>query len=91
MGWMRTFLLGDIGNRLDIGDNEDQIRRMRRSQRSRNSEKAATDRTQDEQIAELRTEIDELQIALGTISKALVSKGVFTQDELSRLVNSIES
>jgi hypothetical protein len=91
MGWMRTFLLGDIGNRLDIGDNEDQIRRMRQSQRRRNSEKAATDRTQDEQIAELRTEIDELQVALGTISKALVSKGVFTQDELSRLVNSIES
>jgi len=24
MGWMRTIFLGDIGNRLDIGDAEDE-------------------------------------------------------------------
>ena len=28
-GWMRTILLGDIGNRLDIADTEEDIRLLR--------------------------------------------------------------
>jgi hypothetical protein len=30
MGWMRTIFLGDIGNRLDIGDAEENISVLRR-------------------------------------------------------------
>ena len=30
MGWARTLLLGDIGNRLDIGDAERDIEQLRK-------------------------------------------------------------
>ncbi len=30
MGWGRTLLLGDIGNRMDIADTEEEIRRIKR-------------------------------------------------------------
>lgn len=29
MGWLRTILLGDIGNRLDIEDSEQEIERLK--------------------------------------------------------------
>ena len=91
MGWLRTFFLGDIGNRMDIGDNEDRIRSMRKSMRERNTTKAAKDRSQDEAIAVLETDVEELKLALGTVANLLVDKGVVRSDELSRLVDLLES
>ncbi len=91
MGWLRTIFLGDIGNRLDIGDNEDRIRRMQRDQRRKISDKAVKDRSQDESIATLRSEVDELQVALGTMASILVSKGVVAEEELGRLFDTIDS
>lgn len=34
MGWMRTLLLGDIGNRLDIADTEVEIDRVKQQNRN---------------------------------------------------------
>ncbi len=33
MGWIRTILLGDIGNRLDIEDSEQEIERLKKAAR----------------------------------------------------------
>ena len=49
MGWGRTLLLGDIGNRLDIADTERDIASLRTRLRS----KAQTDQTQDKRLGEL--------------------------------------
>ena len=37
MGWGRTLFLGDIGNRLDIGDCENEVARLRRNLDSQSS------------------------------------------------------
>ena len=54
MGWLRTMFLGDVGNRLDIADNENRIAQMQEDQRRRNSARATKDQSQDEAIAALR-------------------------------------
>ena len=56
MGWGRTLLLGDIGNRLDIEDCERSISALRDTF----TDQSKVDRSQDEEIRELRREVDEL-------------------------------
>ncbi|MEC7582772.1 MAG: hypothetical protein VYE77_00510 [Planctomycetota bacterium] len=91
MGWLRTMFLGDVGNRLDIADNENRIAQMQEDQRRRNSARATKDQSQDEAIAALRGEVDQLEVALGTLATLLVSKGVVTEAEMGRFIDAIES
>ncbi len=90
MGGMRTLLLGDIGNRLDISDNEDRIRKMRRRQRERDLRKSSTDQSQDEQIATLQAEVAELELTVAATTSLLLSKGAFTSEELKVVMNAAE-
>ena len=91
MGWMRTILLGDIGNRLDIGDNESKIRDMRRKISCNQSDKRATDRSQDQAIAVLQAEVDDLKVALGAVGNLLVGKGVLQAGEWQRLIEAVDA
>ena len=84
-------LLGDIGNRLDISDNEQRIAQIQRDQRRKYSAKSSKDKSQDEAIAALQADVSQLELALGTMATLLISKGVVTTDELGRLVEVIES
>lgn len=86
MGWMRTLLLGDIGNRLDIEDTEQDIARIRRKLR----EKRSIDQTQDEAIERLQTENEQLELCLGALIHILEKKGVVTGQEVSRLVEVLD-
>ena len=64
---------------------------MQRDQRRKSANKAFRDRSQDEAIATLRSEVDELQVALGTMASILVSKGVVAEEDLGRLFDAIDS
>ena len=86
MGWGRTLFLGDIGNRMDIEDCENSISRMRQNIDSQSS----TDRSQDREIAALRSENDELKLYLAALIQLLTSKGVVSADEITRLVEAID-
>ena len=90
MGWMRTLLLGDWGNRMDIADNEDRIRRLQRHRRSQNRDKRGKDRTQDEQIASLEEQVESMEMAIAAIGSLLLSKEVCSLEELSSIVDVIE-
>ena len=90
MGWIRTLLLGDWGNRMDIADNEDRIRHLQRHRLSQNRDKRAKDRTQDEQIASLEEQVESLEMAIAAISSLLLSKEVCSMEELSSIVDVIE-
>ena len=90
MGWMRTLFLGDIGNRLDIEDNENRIADLRQSQRRRNAEKRERDDSQDARLAGLERDVETLQVAVGTLSRLLVQKGVATEPEIGRLLDALD-
>lgn len=87
MGCGRTLLLGDIGNRLDIADTERDVEGLRRRLQS----KERTDRAQDDRLAELEIENDQLKLYLASLIRLLVSKGTLTQDELAALVDGIDT
>jgi hypothetical protein len=86
MGWMRTLLLGDIGNRLDIADTEQDIAHIRRKLR----QKRSVDASQDQAIRQLQKENEQLELCLGALIRALEKKNIVTIDEVSNLVELLD-
>ena len=87
MGWGRTLFLGDIGNRLDIGDCENEVARLRRRLKAQST----IDRSQDEQIRALSAENDELKLYLAALIRLLTNKDVISTGEITRLVEAIDA
>ena len=83
MGWLRTIFLGDIGNRLDIGDVENDLARTRRQLRSR-------DREVQKRIDELEKENDELKLCLAGLVRLLIQRGAFSREDLVALIEEID-
>jgi len=87
MGWGRTLLLGDIGNRLDIEDCENAITRLR----GRLKAQSTIDRCQDHELQALRAETDELKLYLAALIRLLTSSNVISAAEITRLVEAIDA
>lgn len=87
MGWARTLLLGDVGNRLDIEDTEHEIRRLKHDLRG----KFRKDMSQDQQIEALADENAELKLYVVSLIRLLSRKGVVTADELEAMVECIDA
>ena len=86
MGWGRTLLLGDIGNRLDIEDTERDIERLKNAIRSQSS----IDHSQDLDIAELQRENEQLKLYLSSLIRLLVSKDMVSKSEVAAFVKLID-
>ena len=86
MGWARTLLLGDIGNRLDIADTEQNISNIRNELAAKRN----LDESQDDAILRLQEENQQLEICVAALVNALQRKGVFTAEEVSNLVRLID-
>ena len=86
MGWGRTLLLGDFGNRLDIADTEHDIKSLRQKL----SKKSRVDQQQEERLKELGIENDQIKLYLASLIRLLVSKGTLSQDELHAFVDIID-
>lgn len=81
MGWMRTIFLGDIGNRLDIGDTEESISLLRRRIHLSDDRDAG----QDAAIRELESEIDELRLLIVRLVGILERENLVTEADLRSL------
>lgn len=86
MGWGRTLLLGDIGNRLDIEDTERDIACLRQEIVG----SLHKDLSQDRQIERLVAENAELKLYLAAAIRLLKSKGIITAEELKAMVNAVD-
>ena len=87
MGWGRTLLLGDIGNRLDIEDTERDIAALKQKV----SGSVAKDKTQDELIRELIAENAQLKLYFVSLVRLLTRKGSISQDELAAVVAAVDA
>ena len=87
MGWARTFLLGDVGNRLDIGDCEDNIRELKIALMQMHQD----DQSQDEELMKLRRENDELKLYIAALIRLLINKETLTAEEITRMVDIIDA
>ncbi len=87
MGWGRTLLLGDIGNRLDIEDTERDIAQLKRKIAGNFNK----DMSQDQKIEALINENAELKLYLASLIRLLMAKGNITQQELEAMVKSVDA
>jgi hypothetical protein len=87
MGWGRYFLLGDLGQQLDLADQKDSVDRMR-NDLARAREVAAYSM---QEIRSLSAENDQLKLYLAAIIRLLVTKGVVSSQEISDLVEIVDA
>jgi len=87
MGWGRTFLLGDVGNRLDISDCEADIRVLKESLMEIHHE----GQNIDSELLALQRENDHIKLYLASITRLLIHKGVLSKDEIEKMVNIIDA
>ena len=87
MGWARTLLLGDIGNRLDIADTEEEIRRMQAAQRSAKSAL----QSKDQKITMLKDELGKQKLAIQALTRFLIEKEMIKSEELADFITQIDA
>ena len=87
MGWGRTLLLGDIGNRLDIEDTERDIAHLKREITGAFQK----DMSQDQRIDALVAENAELKLYVASIARLLTAKGTISEDELRLMVEAVDA
>ena len=87
MGWMRTLLLGDIGNRLDIADTERSVSALRQSQQRTVKNLHARDR----EIERLKDELERQKLAIQALTRFLVQKDLINDQELQEFIEAVDA
>ncbi len=87
MGWARTLFLGDVGNRLDIQDCEEDIKVLKTSLMEMQSDS----QSQDEELSKLRRESDQLKLYLAAMIRLLTARNILTVEQLRKMVDLIDS
>ena len=87
MGWGRTLLMGDIGNRLDIADTERDIASLKQEIAG----SFRKDMSQDEKIGRLITENAQLKLGFASLVRLLIRKGSISKDELAGVVAAVDA
>ena len=86
MGWGRFFLLGDLGQQLDLSDQRRELDKLRLQIRSRRRAALGI----EQQVSELQSDADELRLFLAATVRLLVSKGIVAEQDLARMRDEIE-
>jgi hypothetical protein len=84
MGWLNYLVLGDLGQQLDIGALDARLNELRASQRG-------TDRGQDERIARLEEDVQDLRLRFVTLLRVLRRAGVLSAADIAELVGDIRA
>ncbi|MHC5083676.1 MAG: hypothetical protein ACYTET_07020 [Planctomycetota bacterium] len=87
MGWGRTLILGDVGNRLDISDCEQDIRVLKESLMEIHQE----GQNIDGELLAVRRENDQLKLYIAALMRLLISKQVLSKDEIEKMVDIIDA
>ena len=87
MGWMRTLLLGDIGNRMDIADAEDEIGLLKNQQRQARQRLVQKELT----IGILNGEVAQQKLAIQALTRFLVKKGIIAPEELDDFIKEVDA
>ena len=86
MGWGRTLFLGDIGNRLDIADCEEDVRILKESLMQIHQE----GQSQDAELWAVQRENDQLKLYIAALIRLLMCKRILGKDEIQKMVEIID-
>jgi hypothetical protein len=86
LSWGRLFLLGNIGQQIDIDDIEADVGRLR----GRLHAQTATDQSQDQALLTLRREVTDLKLVVAELARLLVAGGTLPAEAIERLVRGVD-
>ncbi|MFT3781204.1 MAG: hypothetical protein QM790_04245 [Nibricoccus sp.] len=86
MGWGRMFLLGNVGQQMDIEDVKDYLNQA--IEEINKGEQIDAD--QNREIERLKKENRELQLYVLALARLLTQKQIVTEAELTSIVSTIE-
>ena len=86
MGWARTLFLGDIGNRLDIADAEQDIARLRGQLRA----SRRTNRSLEERVKALEAESEQVELFLLTLLSHFRERKMLSEETIQELVELVD-
>ena len=86
MGWGRMFLLGNVGQQMDIEEVKDYLNRA--IEEINKSEQV--DEDQNKEIQRLKREHQELQLYVLALARLLTQKQLVTEAELRSIVEAVE-
>src|SRR6266853_849234 len=86
MGCGRYFLLGDLGQQIDLADHEAEIENLKRELRSRPKVSV----TVEQRLDTLQREADELKLYLAAVLRLLVARKVATADDIKAVVAAVD-
>jgi len=89
MGWGRMFLLGEWGQQMDIRDQQEELRSLRRQVRRATSKRGTAELKG--RIAALEEDNDELRLHLAALVRYLGNNGTLQKDEFAALVDAVDS
>src|SRR5262245_43670905 len=87
MGWLRMFAMGNVGQQLDISDQQKALGQLRDQLRAQ----AGQVKQVDEQLVELWSENLDLKLYVAAIFRLLVAKKLVTPEELRALVDAVDA
>jgi septal ring factor EnvC (AmiA/AmiB activator) len=93
MGWGRWFLLGDLGQQMDLSEHQDQISDQEeriRNLKKRLAEEARTIETTEASVIQLQVENDQLKLYLAAVVRILINNGLTSPEDVKRLVTLID-
>jgi hypothetical protein len=86
MGWGRYFLLGDLGQQMDLADHEAEIENLKRELRSRPKVSDSV----EQRLDTLQREADELKLYLAAVLRLLVARKVATAADIKAVVAAVD-
>ncbi len=87
MGWGKWFLLGDLGQQLDLHEQENELRELRSQLRKKNQKTG----TLADQLQVLQRENEELKLYLLSLMRILIAKGVVSKQEIAEMVDLVDA
>lgn len=87
MGLLKHFLLGNLGQSLDILDHAEKTETLEFVQRRHQSQL----RVKDREIARLRTRTEKLHLAITALTRFLIDRGVVAEAELAAFLDEVDA
>lgn len=91
MGWGRMFFLGNIGQQLDIEEQREEMRKLRREVRRARRGGGEGVAALEERVGRLERENDELRLYLAALIRHLGRRRALDPTELARVVAEIDA
>ncbi len=88
MGWGRMLLLGNLGQQMDIQDQQTQIEEMQNQLRGLRARSGPTDLAT--RVGQLERELDEMRLYVTALIRYLAEKGGLNKAEFAQLVEAID-